>query len=175
MQEGHPQELPSLQEPLLVVPSTVLCSEMGVHMAPCGRFLAACVALPQVRCRACMLCCGARHLLRLHLDQPAQQEPLCAAAFAWGRWHPPRGVQDPPHRDPGPDLLQPLGGQQRRQQQQLAPLLQHEVQVLSLEQASRGEVLARAPVQAAHCLTSVQFSPSSRFLLLAYGRWVLGM
>ena len=34
-----------LQEALLVVPNTVLCSEMGVHISPCGRFLAACVAV----------------------------------------------------------------------------------------------------------------------------------
>ena len=45
---GRTQAMPSLQRALLVVPSTVLCSEMGVHIAPCGRYLAACVALSQV-------------------------------------------------------------------------------------------------------------------------------
>ena len=34
-----------LQEAQLVVPKVVLCSEMGVHLSPCGRFLAACVAV----------------------------------------------------------------------------------------------------------------------------------
>ena len=33
-----------LQTARLAIPDTVLCSEMGVHISPCGRFLAACVA-----------------------------------------------------------------------------------------------------------------------------------
>ena len=42
------QAVPRLRDVLMVVPRAVLCSEMGVHLAPCGRFLAACVAMPQV-------------------------------------------------------------------------------------------------------------------------------
>ena len=56
-------------------------------------------------------------------------------------------------------------GQGSQQQQQ-----QHELRVLSLEPASLGQILACAPVQAAHCITSIQFSPCSRHLLVAYGR-----
>ena len=64
---------------------------------------------------------------------------------------------------------------QQGQHQLLQPQQQHEVQVLSLERASLGQVLARAPVTAAHCLTSVQFSPTSHLLLLAYGRCVFAV
>ena len=35
---------PSSSPALLDVPHAVLCSEMGAHFSPCGRFLAACVA-----------------------------------------------------------------------------------------------------------------------------------
>ncbi len=38
----------ALHTACLAIPDTVLCSEMGVHISPCGRFLAACVA-SQVR------------------------------------------------------------------------------------------------------------------------------
>lgn len=40
----------------------------------------------------------------------------------------------------------------------------------SLEAASLGQVLHAKQIRAAHCLTSVQFSPTSEHLLLAYGR-----
>ena len=51
-----------------------------------------------------------------------------------------------------------------------------QVQVLGLEGPDCGQVLATAPVPAPHCLTSIQFSPSSRLLLLAYGRcWIVVM
>lgn len=33
-----------LDDPLLQIPGTVLCSEMGAHMSSCGRFLAVCTA-----------------------------------------------------------------------------------------------------------------------------------
>jgi activating molecule in BECN1-regulated autophagy protein 1 len=34
----------SLDTPRLTISNAVLCSEMGVHFSPCGRYLAACVA-----------------------------------------------------------------------------------------------------------------------------------
>lgn len=40
----------------------------------------------------------------------------------------------------------------------------------SLEAATLGQVLHAKQIRAAHCLTSVQFSPTSEHLLLAYGR-----
>ena len=30
--------------PQIIIPDAVLCSEMGVHFSPCGRYLAACIA-----------------------------------------------------------------------------------------------------------------------------------
>lgn len=35
---------PPLDTPVLTIQDAVLCSEMGVHFSPCGRYLAACVA-----------------------------------------------------------------------------------------------------------------------------------
>ena len=49
----------------------------------------------------------------------------------------------------------------------------YEVRVYSLEAASLGQVLHAKQIKAAHCLTSVQFSPTSEHLLLAYGRSVI--
>lgn len=47
----------------------------------------------------------------------------------------------------------------------------HQVRIYSLEAgAGFGAVLRARPVHAAHCLTSIQFSPTSEHLLLAYGR-----
>ena len=49
----------------------------------------------------------------------------------------------------------------------------YEVRVYSLEAATLGQVPHAKQLKAAHCLTSVQFSPTSEHLLLAYGRSVL--
>lgn len=47
----------------------------------------------------------------------------------------------------------------------------YEVRVYSLAPGGGfGSVLGRRPVRAAHCLTSIQFSPTGQLLLLAYGR-----
>lgn len=46
----------------------------------------------------------------------------------------------------------------------------YEVRVYSLLSDSLGAVLAAKAIRAAHCLTSIQFSPSSEHILLAYGR-----
>ncbi|KAJ8540425.1 hypothetical protein K7X08_030344 [Anisodus acutangulus] len=46
----------------------------------------------------------------------------------------------------------------------------YELRIYSLEEATFGSVLAARAIRAAHCLTSIQFSPTSEHLLLAYGR-----
>lgn len=38
----------TLESVLLTIPDAVLCSEMGVHLSPCGRYLAACIVCMQV-------------------------------------------------------------------------------------------------------------------------------
>jgi len=102
-----------LVDPCLTIPHTVLCSEMGVHFSPCGRYLAACVA-----------------------------------------------CKPPPSDDP--DAAGPGGSQPA------SPV--YELRVISLEKQNFGAVLKARQVRAAHCLTSIQFSPASDHLLLAYGR-----
>ncbi|XP_057958232.1 uncharacterized protein LOC131151071 isoform X2 [Malania oleifera] len=99
----------------LTIPHAVLCSEMGAHFSPCGRFLAACVT--------CML---------PHLE---------ADPGLHGMMHHDTGTATSPTRHP-----------------------------ISGHQVIFGLVLASRAIRAAHCLTSIQFSPTSEHLLLAYGR-----
>ncbi|KAI4350293.1 hypothetical protein L6164_004761 [Bauhinia variegata] len=111
----------------LTIPHAVLCSEMGAHFSPCGRFLAACVAcmLPHIEADP-----GFQTLL--------QQEP---------------GAATSPTRHP-------ISAHQ----------VMYELRIYSLEEATFGTVLASRAIRAAHCLTSIQFSPTSEHILLAYGR-----
>ncbi|ONK70843.1 uncharacterized protein A4U43_C04F2100 [Asparagus officinalis] len=46
----------------------------------------------------------------------------------------------------------------------------YELRIYSLEEATFGSILASRAIRAAHCLTSIQFAPTSEHLLLAYGR-----
>ena len=46
----------------------------------------------------------------------------------------------------------------------------YELRLYSLESGSFGRVLQSRPIRAAHCLTSIQFSPCSQHIMLAYGR-----
>ncbi|KAI4349322.1 hypothetical protein L6164_009924 [Bauhinia variegata] len=111
----------------LTIPHAVLCSEMGAHFSPCGRFLAACVA--------CML-------PRIEADP---------------------GLQTLLHQEPGAatsPTRHPISAHQ----------VMYELRIYSLEEATFGTVLASRPIRAAHCLTSIQFSPTSEHILLAYGR-----
>eukprot|EP00232_Nephroselmis_pyriformis_P021616 CAMPEP_0182867610 /NCGR_PEP_ID=MMETSP0034_2-20130328/8822_1 /TAXON_ID=156128 /ORGANISM="Nephroselmis pyriformis, Strain CCMP717" /LENGTH=247 /DNA_ID=CAMNT_0024999973 /DNA_START=8 /DNA_END=748 /DNA_ORIENTATION=- len=103
-----------LENERLTIPHSVLCSEMGTHFSPCGRYLAACVA-----CR------------------------------------PPPDARMDEAAAPGAPA---------------APALMYELRIYSLDQRSFGKVLVSRAVRAAHCLTSIQFSPTSEHLLLAYGR-----
>ncbi|XP_009608724.1 uncharacterized protein [Nicotiana tomentosiformis] len=112
----------------LTIPHAVLCSEMGAHFSPCGRFLAACVAciLPNV---------DADPGFHGHLHHD-----IMAAGTSPTR-HPVAAHQ-----------------------------VMYELRIYSLEEATFGSVLASRAIRAAHCLTSIQFSPASEHLLLAYGR-----
>ncbi|XP_076944564.1 uncharacterized protein LOC143615282 [Bidens hawaiensis] len=110
----------------LIIPHAVLCSEMGAHFSPCGRYLAACVAcvLPQFES-------GPGLPTQLHQERAASS----------------------PTRHP-------ISARQ----------VMYELSIYSLEEATFGSVLISRPVRAAHCLTSIQFSPTSDHILLAYGR-----
>ncbi|XP_052170342.1 uncharacterized protein LOC127786743 isoform X2 [Diospyros lotus] len=112
----------------LTIPHAVLCSEMGAHFSPCGRFLAACVAcvLPQTEADTGLL---------TQVYQDAS------------------GAGTSPTRHP-------ISAHQ----------VIYELRIFSLEEATFGSVLVSRAIRAAHCLTSIQFSPTSEHLLLAYGR-----
>lgn len=65
---------------------------------------------------------------------------------------------------------------QTEQQQDVYPYhtgQRYELRIYSLEPGSLGQILRSCPLRAAHCLTSVQFSPTSQLLLVSYGRWGL--
>lgn len=112
----------------LTIPHAVLCSEMGAHFSPCGRFLAACVAcvLPRV-----------------------EADPGLPSQVP----HDVTGLATSPTRHP-------ISAHQ----------VMYELRIYSLEKATFGSVLASRAIRAAHCLTSIQFSPTSEHILLAYGR-----
>lgn len=112
----------------LTIPHAVLCSEMGAHFSPCGRFLVACVA--------CTL--------------PHMEGEL--------------GFQSQMHHDATGDATSPTRHPISAQR------VMYELRVYSLEEATFGSVLASRAIRAAHCLTSIQFSPTSEHILLAYGR-----
>ncbi|KAG8640270.1 hypothetical protein MANES_13G038200v8 [Manihot esculenta] len=111
----------------LTIPHAVLCSEMGAHFSPCGRYLAACVA--------CML-------------PNMETDP---------------GLQTLVQQDTGTatsPTRHPISARQ----------VMYELRIYSLEEATFGSVLVSRAIRAAHCLTSIQFSPTSEHILLAYGR-----
>ncbi|VFQ63288.1 unnamed protein product [Cuscuta campestris] len=112
----------------LTIPHAVLCSEMGAHFSPCGRFLAACVAcvLPNMDSEPSFH--GHIHNETMGAGTSPTRHPISA--------HP----------------------------------IMYELRIYSLEESTFGSVLASRAIRAAHCLTSIQFSPSSEHLLLAYGR-----
>ncbi|KAG8058734.1 hypothetical protein GUJ93_ZPchr0002g26169 [Zizania palustris] len=112
----------------LTISHAVLCSEMGAHFSPCGRFLVACVAclLPQTE--------GDRGS-----QLPVQYDSA--------------GPGTSPTRHPLPSHR-----------------VIYELRVYSLEEATFGKILTSRAIRAAHCLTSIQFSPTSEHILLAYGR-----
>lgn len=112
----------------LTIPHAVLCSEMGAHFSPCGRFLAACVACVLPTMDSEISFHGHLHNDTMGAGMSPTRHPISA--------HP----------------------------------IMYELRIYSLEEATFGAVLASRAIRAAHCLTSIQFSPSSEHLLLAYGR-----
>ena len=46
----------------------------------------------------------------------------------------------------------------------------YELRIYSVAAGSFGEVVRSRQVKAPHCITSIQFSPTSEHLLVAYGR-----
>ncbi|TYI74093.1 hypothetical protein E1A91_D07G176300v1 [Gossypium mustelinum] len=111
----------------LTIPHAVLCSEMGAHFSPCGKFLAACVA------------CVLPH---------SEADPRLQALV-----HQDGGAGTSPTRHP-------ISAHQ----------VVYELRIYSLEKATFGSVLVSRAIRAAHSLTSIQFSPTSEHILLAYGR-----
>ncbi|XP_068665485.1 uncharacterized protein [Aristolochia californica] len=111
----------------LIIPHAVLCSEMGAHFSPCGRFLAACVAcvLPHMEADPGL------HS-QVHHEVAASTSPT----------------------------RHPISARQ----------VMYELRIYSLEESTFGTVLTSRAIRAAHCLTSIQFSPTSEHILLAYGR-----
>lgn len=112
----------------LTISHAVLCSEMGAHFSPCGRFLVACVAC----------------LLPLTEGDQGSELPVQYEST---------GAGTSPTRHPLPSHG-----------------VMYELRVYSLEEATFGEILTSRAIRAAHCLTSIQFSPTSEHILLAYGR-----
>ncbi|KAF0932433.1 hypothetical protein E2562_010345 [Oryza meyeriana var. granulata] len=112
----------------LTISHAVLCSEMGAHFSPCGRFLVACVAC----------------LLPQNEGDRGSQLPM---------QYDSAGAGTSPTRHPLPSHR-----------------VIYELRVYSLEEATFGQVLTSKAIRAAHCLTSIQFSPTSEHILLAYGR-----
>ncbi|KAF8086703.1 hypothetical protein N665_0615s0050 [Sinapis alba] len=111
----------------ITIHHAVLCSEMGAHFSPCGKYLAACVA------------CVIPH---------AEADP---------------GLQTLVQQDSGlatSPTRHPVTAHQ----------VMYELRVYSLEKETFGSVLVSRAIRAAHCLTSIQFSPTSEHILLAYGR-----
>ncbi|CAA2938760.1 WD40 repeat-containing [Olea europaea subsp. europaea] len=124
----NPRALLNTERCRLTIPHAVLCSEMGAHFSPCGRFLAVCVACIQPNTEA-------------------------DSGFEGHVQHDVRGASTSPTRHP-------ISTHQ----------VMYELRVYSLEETTFGSVLASRAIRAAHCLTSIQFSPTSEHLLLAYGR-----
>lgn len=145
----------------LALCDAVLCSEMGVHFSPCGRFLAATLA-----CRAPMLPLGGGP------GAGEMEDPLRALLAPVAERFAPGGDAcggDTPtaasgsHMHAGGDSLMATSGPAPER-------IVFEIRVISVDGPDFGAVLRAKRVRAAHCLTSVQFSPAGDHLLLAYGK-----
>lgn len=132
---------------LLEVSDAVLCSEMGVHFSQCGYYLAATISCRQ------RVSSQIPEIRREVSNQgtmdwsPERQEVLGTSAnqaLPVGR-----GL---PGSLPIPDRVV------------------FEVRIISMDGPDFGSTLCAKRIRAAHCLTSVQFSPTSNHLLLAYGK-----
>lgn len=160
-------DLESCNAQKLEINDAVLCSEMGVHFSPCGRFLAATVA-----CRAPF-----PNFHHPNPNPPVVQRELggeendmdwsptmrTASGVRMQQGRPAGG--DTLNEDFGTGFLIRSGGMRTPTQR-----LVFEVRILALDGELFGKVMNARRVKAAHCLTSVQFSPAGDHLLLAYGK-----
>lgn len=148
----------------MTVSDAVLCSEMGVHFSPCGRYIAATVAsrgpIPAPAVDAAAAVVSARAVEGMdwspmrgpHQAEDAQQAlPLLRADNA--------SVSGYVKVQPGGPLPSPRPER-----------VVFEVRVISIDGCTFGETARARRIRAAHCLTSVQFSPAGGHLLLAYGK-----
>lgn len=134
----------------LSIPDAVLCSEMGVHFSHCGRFIAATLA-----CRAPM-------------PEKAQDAAAAAMAAAGANVSQVNSVVNS-------DMPQDSEPMDWTATESSLPALRSErvvfeVRIFSLDGDSLGETHKSFRIRAAHCLTSVQFSPCGKHVLLAYGK-----
>ena len=123
--EAEPSRLLESSTPLLTLPNVVLCSEMGTHFSPCGRYLVAAVV-----CRTPL---EADSVLPDYMDEGLGEGDNDSECYESGK-------------------------------------ITYELRVLSVEPATFGQVIVAKNLSAAHCLTSIQFSPTSQHVLVAYGR-----
>lgn len=131
---------------LLEVSDAVLCSEMGVHFSQCGYYLAATIS-----CR----------------QNASSQIPETQTGLS------NQGTMDwSPERREGPgtraDQCLPVG--RGPGSLPIPDRVVFEVRIFSMDGPDFGSTLRAKRIRAAHCLTSVQFSPTSNNLLLAYGK-----
>jgi activating molecule in BECN1-regulated autophagy protein 1 len=127
---------------LLSIQDAVLCSEMGVDFSPCGRFL--------VATRAC----------RAHM-QHSLQEGIIREIPVSMDWSPDRQN----HR-----MLGTTRDQQNQISMPITDRVVFEVRIISMDGVNYGSTVKAKRIRAAHCLTSVQFSPTSEHILLGYGK-----
>ena len=140
----------------LCISDAVLCSEMGVHFSRCGRFLAATVA-----CRAPMP--GKAH------DAAAAAVAAAGGALAV--------AQDAESSRNFSDTEMASGEAMDwiPSESSALPALRSErvvfeVRIFGIEKPGLGRTVKALRIRAAHCLTSVQFSPCGSHLLMAYGK-----
>ena len=99
--------------PQIIIPDAVLCSEMGVHFSPCGRYLAACIAchvrsgvrLPSVDTRPRGSCYSVPHRASFVVGWQLQSPPGQAAGCAADAWN---AEQSSEHVQMSMMILQPL-------------------------------------------------------------------
>jgi len=181
----------------LSVQRVVLCSEMCAHFSPCGRYLALCV-MPE-QCSPQCAEWQARQEQMLHQQRYGNASP-CSVSSASGRADTslahgttPMLDQPVPTRrrtlaeggapEPPPPHAHPSASANPAAKTSSAtaaaataaaagpPRPNHyELRVYSLDGPTFGQLLHARPIHAAHCLTSLQFSPTSEHVLVAYGR-----
>lgn len=157
----------------LQISDAVLCSEMGVHFSPCGRYLAATTAcrgpLPAsvggpgaatTLTEAATVGTGEEAVVGSDTLEPAPALRDLSAALRTGVLASGGSAV----ASPGLENLPGLEGELRPER------VVFEVRQIVIDGPAAGTVLRAKRIRAAHCLTSVQFSPCCDHLLLAYGK-----